>query len=91
MREQAKNLREMLAFGLVSSKLCITYYFLEKLKQFSGRRLKMDCLQKKEGVVSLDRWLGNEIAFLIFKKEINFSSSTNKFIITKHEANIDII
>ena len=51
----------------------------------------MDCLQKKEGVVSLDRWLGNEIAFLIFKKEINFSSSTNKFIITKHEANIDII
>ena len=66
----------MLTFELVSSKLCITYYFRKVYKK---------------GVVGLDRWLGNEIAFLIFKKEINFSSSTNKFIITKHEANIDII
>ena len=65
--------------------------FVRKAKTIFGAKVKNGLFTKKKGVVSLDRWLGNEVAFLIFKKEINFSSSTNKFIITKHEANIDII
>ena len=41
-------------------------------------------------IANSEKWLSNEIAFFIFKKEIYFFSSVDRFIITK-QTNIDII